>query len=515
MKRLSPWVVLIAAVPWACSEPVTKSPGKSPTATAATNTVAPAAATTNSRPEADSATAALLTEVTALHKVGRYDEGLILLQAEITEDPDRPRLHYNLGVFQASMGNYEAAVAAFEEELARYPGHVDSHRALAIALTRVGRLDDTVVHFGHCLETRPDDPLCRFELGRNLSTLGLFKDARPHLEQAAELRRDATGYAELAVLYRRLDKPKQASLAFSRALADNPNHLPTLLGYGQILTAVGRQDDGEMLLERHRHLSSLQDQLEIFERSREQSEPQAEDWADLGRLHRQRDDRPAAKAAYEQALQHDDTHAVAAVELSALYLEDGQLAEAERSLELALTADPNNPAPSFFLGLLRLKQGQSDDAAAEALKRSLELGSWPAQAYLDLGDVYLETGELNGAATTYLEALRLEPQNPKVHLQLAKASYQAGQSDSAAKAAQRAVELDPGLDEAWTLLGVLQFEAGEMQQAEQAFRRALDVERQALLRADAEDQLLDRFPDSVESQELFRRLVRELTSGDS
>ncbi len=226
-----------------------------------------------SRPAADAAIAALLRETAALHRQGRYQEGAARLEAEIERDPGRPRLHYNLGTFRAALDEYDAAAAAFEEELARFPGHAQSHRAVAAAYSRLGRLEESVLHFESCLESLPDDGTCAFGLGHDLSALGLFDQALPHLEHAAELRGDATAFAELGAAHRRLDDLDQAATAYSRALDDDPAHLRTLLGYGQTLSALGRTGDGAVLLERHQRLAAMQDKLDAFERGRQQREP--------------------------------------------------------------------------------------------------------------------------------------------------------------------------------------------------------------------------------------------------
>ncbi|MCP3964009.1 MAG: tetratricopeptide repeat protein [bacterium] len=458
--------------------------------------------------EADMGTALLLGETAELHRQGRYQEGLLRLEQALDENPERPRLHYNLGVFHASLRDYQAAASAFEEELARYPGHIDSHRALGAAYTRLGRLEDSLPHFESCLAGAPDDELCTFELGRNLATLGLHDQAAPYLAHAAGLRRDAEAWAELGVVRRRLNDLEGAADAFAKALADEPSHLKTLLGYGQALTALGRSEDAGLLLERHKHLAALADQLDAFERSREQKEPPPGAWLDVAHLHLDRGDRPAAAAAYEQAIERDPGNPVPSLELARLYLEDGRLAEAERCIDSARAADPANPAPGFYRGLLLLKRGDAE-AAARALTGSLESGGWPAAAFVDLGDAYREAGDLERAASAYLEGMRLEPDNPGAHHGLALASYRHGERQSAQNAARRAVELAPEDPDTWTLAGILLFEAGNVGGADSAFRNALALERMTLLRAGGADELLEDFPGSGGALDLYRRLLTE------
>ena len=498
MKLSSPWrAALLLAALAGCARPETEAPPD------------PDLARPESRPETDVATAALLRETSQLYRQGRYPEGLARLEAELRRDPDRPRLHHNLGIFRAALGDYEGAVAAFEEELARHGSYLDSHRGLATAYSRLGQPEDSIVPFESCLAADPDDVVCAFGLGRNLSILGLFDQAVPHLERAAELRRDAEGWSELGILYRRLGDLERSAGVFGQALAADPVHLKTLLGYGQTLTALGRDDDGEALLERHKRLAELDDQLEAFERARQRQAPRAEDYLDLARIHLERDDRPAAIEAYRQAMARDAGSPVAALELAELQLEDGRLADAEPCVEHALTADPEGPGPRFYDGLVKLAAGDLA-AAGQAVAAALERGGWPPPAFLDAGDAYRDAGDLDRAAAAYLEAMRLAPEDPLTHYKLALAAREHGDQASAEQAVRRAVELDPDAADAWTLLGTLRFEAGDARQAEEAFRHAIATEEPlTLLRADGVEQVLEEFPGGGEAREAYRRLLTE------
>ena len=500
MRRSAPWraALLIAAVT-GCARPEAPAERESPPAP----TRPPA-----SRPQADVATATLLRETSELYAQGRYRQGLARLEAELRRDPDRPRLHHNLGIFRAALGDYEAAAAAFEEELARYGSYLDSHRALATAYSRLGRPEDSIPSFESCVAADPDDAVCAFGLGRNLSILGLFDQAVPHLERAADLRRDAEAWSELGILYRRLGDLERSASTFAKALAADSCHLKTLLGYGQTLSALGRGQDGEILLERHRHLAQLEDRLEAFERASQQQAHGVEAYLDLARVHLERDDRPAAAGAYRQALELDDASPVAALELADLFLEDGRLADAERYVEHALAADPEGSGPHFYDGLVKLAAGDAG-AAERAFAASLERGGWPPPAFLDAGDAFRDAGDVDRAAAAYLEAMRLAPENPLVHYKLALAARDHGDRASAERAARRAVELDPGLGDAWILLGALRVEAGDPAGAETAFRQAMAAERLTLLRADGVEKMLEDFPGGGEARAAFRRTLSD------
>ncbi len=495
MSRI--FVVLLLTVT-ACSEP----PPPPPTA----QTPPPPA-----RPEVNTETAELLRQMAELHRQGRYAEGLAMVEAELERDPERPRLYYNLGVFRGSSGDQDGAAEAFEEELRRFPGDVASHRSAAAAYTRLGRLEDSVFHLEKCLENAPDDSDCTYQLGRNLLALGLLEDARAHLEMAAEQRRDAAAWSELGALLRRQGELEQAAEAFGSALAHDEKHLRTLLNYGQTLLALGRTEDGEELLERHRQLAELSDQRDALQRASRQPGASIEEVLGAAQLYWRRGERQAAITAYERAHELDPTHPMAPLELADIYLDLGSLDEAERWAQTGLAADPKSPASHFILGMLYLERGDLE-SALRALSTSAGLGGWPPQAHLRVGAAFLAAGDPARAAAAVGEALRLDARNPDAWHLLANIHHHQQAVDEAHEAVRRATELAPELGDAWALLGLLRFEDGDAAGATDAFRAARAAHRLTLLQSDGIERLLEDFarqPRASAALELYRQVLTE------
>jgi tetratricopeptide (TPR) repeat protein len=66
-----------------------------------------------------------------LSDIGRLDEARAVLREMIALDPDRPANHYNLGVVDVRLLDFEGAREAFRAALARMPTYDDARRALA------------------------------------------------------------------------------------------------------------------------------------------------------------------------------------------------------------------------------------------------------------------------------------------------------------------------------------------------------------------------------------------------
>jgi tetratricopeptide (TPR) repeat protein len=72
-------------------------------------------------------------------------------------EPDRPEVHYNLGVVLQRMGSYEAAARAFEEALLLDPGYVDANVNCGLAYYRAGDPAKAIGFFREARALAPDD----------------------------------------------------------------------------------------------------------------------------------------------------------------------------------------------------------------------------------------------------------------------------------------------------------------------------------------------------------------------
>jgi len=91
---------------------------------------------------------------------GNYEEAAELYRAAIAEDPENPKLHFNLGNALAKMGNAEQAEAAYS----RYKSLVENPADESMAdyntgkmLTDMEQYDQALNYFREALKNNPDD----------------------------------------------------------------------------------------------------------------------------------------------------------------------------------------------------------------------------------------------------------------------------------------------------------------------------------------------------------------------
>jgi tetratricopeptide (TPR) repeat protein len=129
----------------------------------------------------------------------------------------------------------------------------------------------------------------------------------------------------------------------------------------------------------------------------------ADDWYDTA-LDLEAVDPQSAKAAYARALNLEDDHADAHVNLGRLLHEEGELAEAEHHYRAAVTADPESGRARYNLGVVLEDQGSGVEAIAAYLD-ALAVDDTLAVAHFNLSRLY-EVGGEDAKALNHLAAYK-------------------------------------------------------------------------------------------------------------
>jgi tetratricopeptide (TPR) repeat protein len=156
-----------------------------------------------------------------------------------------------------------------------------------------------------------------------------------------------------------------------------------------------------------------------------------------------------------------DTTALGIAEIQA-----GQLPEAVRDLQTALTAHPNDADILYYLGRASgLLAKQSIDTLMAAYPDS-------ARAHQAMAENYFVLRRMQDAEKEYKDALRLRPGLPEVHLALGEVYASSAQWPKAEEQFRLQVKLQPGNAEAAYRLGEALLEQGKAHDARPELARA-------------------------------------------
>ncbi len=132
-----------------------------------------------------------------------------LYESSIEATPD-PMLFYNLGWAWRERGDYEKALADYEEAARRRPDYQEAQASVGQMLSIMGRSREALAPFDRALTLKPEDSPTRVDLAMTLAQLG--------------------------------DK-KGAEREFRTALAYTPENLSALTDFGSLLVQEGRSDE--------------------------------------------------------------------------------------------------------------------------------------------------------------------------------------------------------------------------------------------------------------------------------
>ena len=190
-----------------------------------------------------------------------------------------------------------------------------------------------------------------------------------------------------------------------------------------------------------------------------------------------------ARLLYQQVLSRDPQEADAWHGLGVLALQTGQHREALHCLRQAVSAAPDVAAIQSNLGHACYACGDAL-AALAAFEKAVALDNRLGDAWINLGNVYLELGRLEQAEASYLRAIELPTELqtalPEAHTNLGKLYLKERRTQQAITELQRALSLRPQHYSALLNLGNAYKEIGQADLAIEQYQKARQVRPQAM-----------------------------------
>jgi uncharacterized protein (TIGR02466 family) len=291
-----------------------------------------------------------------------------------------------------------------------------------------GRLTEAKALYNEILRDHPGS-------GQVLHFLGLIAHIEGDHTRAIELLEAAIAQAgtiaffhgNLAEVYRKIGRKREAAATCRRALELNPVYPEALNTLGAILCGDEELDEAEC------HLRRAIEFRPNF----------AEAHANLGNVYRAKGCYEMAVEAYERALRHSprvvEFYAALGMALRRLGKGEEALAVYRSALEIA----PNRSVLWGALGIVLQEQERLDEAIA-AYRKALEIEPGFAGAWANLGLTLQSLGRLEEAIDAYRRAIEANPSEPSAHAKLGAALLERGDVETAASACEAYLEDHPG-----------------------------------------------------------------------
>jgi tetratricopeptide (TPR) repeat protein len=195
--------------------------------------------------------------------------------------------------------------------------------------------------------------------------------------------------------------------------------------------------------------------------------------------------------------------------LGRIHLGRGELEEAQKEFEQALSLDPNNAEALLNMGAIRRVKGRVAEAE-HFVKRALQVNPNSIGALAQLAEIKRDQNDLDESIRLYREALAVDDSQPFVHLGLGDSLQRAGRYEEAERAFTSVLELDPDSFEGHYNLGVTHLRRDRLDEAVEQFEKALALHPDHPAAAFALNNLGDihtRRGETEKAIESFRRAV--------
>lgn len=297
---------------------------------------------------------------------------------------------------------YRSDVALWRDSVAKSPNNPRGHWNLGVCLLKNGQVDEAIKELRQTAGYRVYDADLYNHLGVALAEHGEYEAAVKEFETALQVSPTyAAVYLNLGRAYVGLRNVEFAIESYQRALRLDPTLADAAFNLGLLSREQGRLDDAEA------YFRQAIDAQSNYEAARQQLEV-------VDDLRRQRDQ---SLAAFRERLRTHPDDVSTLLKIANLYVQMGELREAETKLREAIHFDSQNAVAHNNLGTtLALAKRFAD--AKEEYRQALRLDPNYLQAYDSLGTILVEEGAWDEAERVFGQFLQRAPDDRKARARL-------------------------------------------------------------------------------------------------
>jgi tetratricopeptide (TPR) repeat protein len=236
------------------------------------------------------------------------------------------------------LGKGEEGLRVIDAELAKQPDRNDIRNSLANTAVRVGRYDRAIVEFQKLLAANPKDPSVVLRLAETYKRNGDTANAMKYFKQGGDLMpNDPVGPLNLAMILDRDGKAAESRPIYEQVLKLDPGNVLALNNVAYILAETGQDLDLA---------------LTYAERAK-QKVPQNTDVSDtLGLIYIKKNLSDQAINIFLDLTKKDPNRALYHYHLAMAYYQKGDKSNAKKSAQIALTKTPPKNEESKIKDLL-------------------------------------------------------------------------------------------------------------------------------------------------------------------
>ena len=427
-----------------------------------------------------------------------WDKGEINLNSAIEQcksainiSPDNPNAHIYTACFLEMARNYDEAEKELKKAIELAP--LKSARSrLSLASLYLDKMHNNNINFkdfsqsiyyilSGSLSIALDYPslkmICK-NISKNISLI--FYDAigkfwentknyamavKAYDKAASKTGRDEIFYQKIGDINVKEDSISDARESYLKALESNPNNIDLLTKVANITTEYF-ENDIDIAIDCYNKLLEVEGDKENI-------------YYELGHLYLKKGDFINSINAFKLAIERNELNPFYHNALAYALVKADQFDEACEHYKFAIEKNPDSEWTAIVcqaLASLYHKIYDDVDSAIDMLKNSILLDRNNDDAFVDLGDIYMDTEDIDSAIKSYCEAIKLNPGKASTYNKCAMALWQKDYIEEAIIACNKAIAADCDYYAAYNNLGVIYLDGiKNLKEAKKLFRTAIKI----------------------------------------
>lgn len=293
---------------------------------------------------------------------GDYDRAIAFFDESLERDSGLVQTHYDRAIALRRMNRLEAALAGFDDAIRIDPRVADLYGGRGIVLRMLRRYGESVGSYDEAIQRAPENPAYRINRGNALRAMGRREEALRSFDEAIRLdERFAEAWYNRGLVLRDMGRNEEAVESYETSLRLKPGNPDAFINLGVSLTELKRHDE--------------------------------------------------AVASYDEAIRLRPDFTEAYVNRGARRLDQGEPVEALSDFEAAVRLAPDDPIGHCYRGAA-LRVLSRFDEALESFAHAVSLSPAYAEAYNNRGNVFRDLGRHDEALADYDRALQLRSHFP-------------------------------------------------------------------------------------------------------
>ncbi len=327
----------------------------------------------------------------------------------IEQDPDNPKWPHYLARIISGYGMLDRAIELHRSAIELDPSYIPTRIQFANALLKSNRFEEAENAFNNVLFIDSNNAYALLGIARIQIERNDWTGAKALLKNAVAASLNQIGIDLLSTVHERLDE---------RAAADQLRRDHSFGAYRDLadpwMDALFSDSYDTFALSTAAGMASFRGEsanaLKLLERavSIEPSDPMLH--FQLGGISQSAGEIDDALSHYQRSVQLKPDFSDGWHYIFQIQRDGGNAVAAQRTLEKGFKNCPSSPALLIEMADQMNRQGRFTKAV-EMLRKSIELKPNEAQAYLNLGRLYITSGQVESGITAMKEALHAEPGN--------------------------------------------------------------------------------------------------------